>query len=100
MATYIALRQTFVGGRLVQVGDAVEFATTPPADVFVLASSNKPTVERPVSVARDPRFVHSSLEVDERGTRQPSPSRRTHDIPVERVTPTTLDGRSPRESRY
>jgi len=100
MAAYIALRQTFVGGRLVQVGDTVEFDTAPPTDVFVLASSYKPAVERPVSVARDPRFVHSSLEVDERGTRQPSPSRRTHDIPVERVTPTRLEDRSPNERRY
>ena len=94
---YIATEPVFRGGLVYEVGDSLE-SDTDPGSPFVLASLYKPAIERPVSVARDPRFMSSSLECDP--AVQPSPSRRTHDAPVEHSTPTRLDGRSPREWRY
>lgn len=98
MPSYIATAQVF-SDRLYEVGDRADFASDPGAP-WVLAHLYKPVVERALPVERDSAFVSSSLEVDDRRTRQPGPDRRTHDTHVEHSTPSRLEGRSPHERRY
>ena len=82
MARYTAITQCFLG------------------DAFVLSSSYEPFVQRTRKVDRDASFMSSSLEADERATRQPSPDRRERNRSVGPARMTTLAGRSPHERKY
>ncbi|MCZ2098071.1 MAG: hypothetical protein LC121_17745 [Anaerolineae bacterium] len=99
MPTYIATQQCYRDGLLFEVGDAL-VAISDPGPPFVLASVYEPPVAKPVAVERDPAFVLSSTEIDDRRTRQPGPDRKTRDKPIGASSPTRLEGRSPHERRY
>lgn len=99
MPQYRATEETFRGGVLYRVGDAL-VADADPGWPFVLASVYEPPVAKPVAAERDPAFVLSSTEIDDRRTRQPGPDRKTRDKPIGASSPTRLEGRSPREPRY
>ncbi|MCL4182447.1 MAG: hypothetical protein KJ011_03270 [Burkholderiaceae bacterium] len=83
MATYVAIREAFIGDRRVGVGDSIE-SSIDPGDAFVLASQYKPFAQEIAQRPKGDGFV----------VRGPGGKL------IPQATATYLANRSPDELRY
>ncbi len=99
MPIYVAVTSCFHAGRNYEPGDRI-VASELPSDHFVLSSAYKPYEPTLKHDEHDQSFVRSSTEIDQRGTKQPGPDRKTHDTPSGRAESSRLANVNPRGWRF